>query len=379
MRRDQNGGVSQGAAQAASAADGGATPRLALRVRRGDRLLGSWSLADEPVEIAVVDMLTGREVGTFVARGALSRVDEVPLESVQRMSDDDLTMPLPEQTEPTVEPSVTDDPRPGHAKAGAANLALGPRGGRAPGDDLTLPAIEASLVKEQTGLTSELQDETEELSLELDHSVVSSRGVTRPSEPPLIEPAKHRAAPSPASTPSAPRVSPALQPATGAPRRSSAPLPLAPMPAPRAAPAPVAPAPPPKAPPAPSPVAAPPPSPAPRVQKVEARPAEVWVRRRNEWRNAGSLVPGQRVPMIGGWVRLDPDGRLVVCPGEAMAGSATLLDGRTVEIQSGQDAIRLPPGASVLLRSGEQGLYVRSEPVLEAPARPAPAPAQPRR
>ena len=123
----------------------------------------------------------------------------------------------------------------------------------------------------------------------------------------------------------------------------------------------------------------PPPSPAPRVQKVEARPAEVWVRRRNEWRNAGSLVPGQRVPMIGGWVRLDPDGRLVVCPGEAMAGSATLLDGRTVEIQSGQDAIRLPPGASVLLRSGEQGLYVRSEPVLEAPARPAPAPAQPRR
>lgn len=114
-------------------------------------------------------------------------------------------------------------------------------------------------------------------------------------------------------------------------------------------------------------------------EPVHIPPAEVWVRKAGEWRSAGELRPKQRVTTLGGWVRNSKEGRLIVCAGERMSGSATLPDGRTVEISSGQDALSLPPGASVLLGDGEHGLYVRSEhltysqehPIIETLARNA--------
>jgi hypothetical protein len=96
-----------------------------------------------------------------------------------------------------------------------------------------------------------------------------------------------------------------------------------------------------------------------------APPAEVWVRRDDEWRPAGQLQPGRQATVQGAVVRLRPDGALQVDCGPQLAGTATLLDGQTLDLPPGRGA-RLPPGASVILRSGDHGLYVRSEPLPEA-------------
>lgn len=92
-------------------------------------------------------------------------------------------------------------------------------------------------------------------------------------------------------------------------------------------------------------------------------PAEVWTQKRGEWRNLGPLIPGQRVSTMGGWVRLSPDGRLVVSSGQALSGTATLIDGRMIDIEAGREHIALPAGSSVMLAAGDRGLYVRSEPL----------------
>lgn len=92
-------------------------------------------------------------------------------------------------------------------------------------------------------------------------------------------------------------------------------------------------------------------------------PAEVWTQKRGEWRNLGPLIPGQRVSTLGGWVRLSPDGRLVVSSGQALSGTATLIDGRMIDIEAGREHLALPPGSSVMLAAGDRGLYVRSEPL----------------
>lgn len=90
-------------------------------------------------------------------------------------------------------------------------------------------------------------------------------------------------------------------------------------------------------------------------------PAEVWVRKRGEWEAAGHLLPGQRVRFLGAKVRLATDGRLVITSGSDLSGSATLIDGRVVDIPTGQTGVSVAPGSSVLLRSGARGIYVRSE------------------
>jgi hypothetical protein len=100
-------------------------------------------------------------------------------------------------------------------------------------------------------------------------------------------------------------------------------------------------------------------------------PAEVWIQNHGEWRSAGELHAKQRVTTLGGWIRNTKSGRLVVSPGPRLAGSATLPDGRTVEIAASSQAVSLPPGASVLLGDGHHGIYVRSEPMVPDP-RPAP-------
>jgi len=100
-------------------------------------------------------------------------------------------------------------------------------------------------------------------------------------------------------------------------------------------------------------------------------PAAVWIQTQGEWRAAGELHPKQRVTTLGGWIRNTKEGRLVVSPGPRLSGSATLPDGRTIDIESGSQALSLPPGASVLLGDGVHGVYVRSEP-MDTDPRPAP-------
>lgn len=248
-------------------------------------------MGEEPVEIAIVDMVTGRELGSLTARGAL--VFEIA--RPQRVEDDDFTMPLPEHTEPSpLEVASTDEvPRvvPRTAPPRVPNLA-------------TLREAEPDNEHTESSLTSELVETTHEVTLEPD--------LTGPGQP-------------------------------APPSRPEPPVRSSPRPVPPARPT------------------------------QEIKPAEVWVRRKNEWRSAGHLAPGQRVPLNGGWIRLGPDGRLAVCAGPTMTGSATLSDGRTVDIAAGTDVLRLPGGTSVILRQGDQGLYVRSEVVMPV-IRPATAP-----
>jgi hypothetical protein len=92
-----------------------------------------------------------------------------------------------------------------------------------------------------------------------------------------------------------------------------------------------------------------------------AAPAELWVRRGGEWTSNGALLPGQRVRAAGGTVALRADGALEVDPGPRLAGAGTLADGRMVEILPAAPPLVLAAGATVLLRAGDTGLYVRTD------------------
>jgi len=94
--------------------------------------------------------------------------------------------------------------------------------------------------------------------------------------------------------------------------------------------------------------------------KVEIPPAEVWLRKAREWHARGSLPAGSRLDAGGGWIGLDSQGRLVVCTGPRLTGTVTRLDGSSYELESGGESRLLSLGASVILRDGDQGVYVRS-------------------
>ncbi|MFH1470035.1 MAG: hypothetical protein ABIO70_36965 [Pseudomonadota bacterium] len=96
----------------------------------------------------------------------------------------------------------------------------------------------------------------------------------------------------------------------------------------------------------------------PSTERLEG--AEVWFRRGGEWTPRGALSLGQHVQAFGGMVRCDDSGGLVVLAGPRLHGSATLPSGELRQVQSGQQAVQLPPGTSVILWQGEQGIYVRS-------------------
>ena len=68
--------------------------RLVLKIRRGNQVIGSWSLGAQPLELVIEDSVTGQVLGRFTAEGA----DEVEWPSIgqTRPEGDDLTMPLPE-------------------------------------------------------------------------------------------------------------------------------------------------------------------------------------------------------------------------------------------------------------------------------------------
>ncbi len=96
----------------------------------------------------------------------------------------------------------------------------------------------------------------------------------------------------------------------------------------------------------------------PSTERLEG--AEVWFRRGGEWTPRGALNLGQHVQAFGGMVRCDDNGGLVVLAGPRLHGSATMPSGELRQIGSGQQAVHLPPGTSVILWQGEQGIYVRS-------------------
>lgn len=327
--------------------------KLVLRLRRGGRLLGSWTLGDQPLEFSLVDVATGQEIGSFAARGSADQgVDEVPMPGVARLDGDDFTVPLPEPTRsaPGLVESITTEER----KAVVPNLA-----GRGPGDDFTMPVPEHAQGRSAVSraVTPRMR------ALPLDRVPVAKA-------PPTLDPLEEHTADIPEVTlgdaltgevlsadvaRSAEKETEEIE--SREPERGGFdaqgfdPSYLARAlgnqhfdldPETREIPPPA------------------------EDDEPPVRPAEVWVRKRSEWRSAGRLVSGQRVRMLGGWMRLRADGRLVVYPGSRMAGSGTMVDGRHVEITPGQDAISLPAGASVLLCYKEHGLYVRSEPLAES-------------
>jgi len=80
--------------------------RLVLKIRRGNQVIGSWSLGDQPLEMVIEDAQTGQVLGRFTAEGS----DETTLHpiSATRSDGDDLTMPLPESA--PQKPPSPDDP-----------------------------------------------------------------------------------------------------------------------------------------------------------------------------------------------------------------------------------------------------------------------------
>lgn len=208
---------------------GGTTvSKIVLQVRRGDKLLGSWSLQGEPLSFSLTDEDTGRELAVFQAQAPRS-VDGSGIEeetlvrsSPPRILSDDFTMPAPEFTE---ERMTTE-----------SNPLL-----RSAGDDLTMP------------MPSLLTD-------------------TSPN--------------------------------------------------------------------------------------IDG--AEIWRRVKQSWQVVGRLPPGHQLTIFGGALSLHRDGAVVLQVGEEMSGSATLPDGQVVPIQPDSGQLKLPPGVSIMLRSGEDGLYIRS-------------------
>lgn len=325
--------------------------RLVLRIERNGRLLGSWSLGDEPLEMKMVDLATGAVVARFTASaealGMPGGLDEVP-HALPRLKDDDFTMPLPEPT------------RTGPGGPPTEEAPRGPRALRNLASSRSPPAE----VTSYDGLTSELVDvEPQEVTDDLDlDDLQDDGGSLSLDEVPvaLRRGAGGRGAGDRPTELTAAGLTGELRTATIDLPRPTVPyeaLPFddppsltRPSPLPRASSTDPEQTPRALVKPAPNRVAPPP-------------PAEVWAQKRGEWKSVGHLVPGQRVSTLGGWVRLAPDGRLVVSSGTSLAGTATLIDGRMMEIAAGQDFLALPPGSSVMLAVGDRGIYVRSEPL----------------
>ena len=344
--------------------------RLVLRVKRGGRMLGSWSLGDEPLELTVVDIATGEELGTFTAAGPSGEpdepdtrpsrertaetptdpIDEVPvMGAAQRVVGDDFTMPLPELTEAT-EPTA--DFMPDTAETEEQELAARVRKSR----PRPIPNL-ASLAGDGPR-HSDLPTQEVPLAPGLDDPALEEETLLREGPPLDGTPAvDHGAALSAAiaSTESGLEeielentgftqtaeleLDPDTQTGLESAERDLDEIDLEGL----------------EDEPAEEDVARP------TSLGEVVPPAEVWVRRQSEWRSGGHLRPGQRAIARGGWVRLRRDGRLVVRPGPSLSGSATLVDGKALDIAKDVPPMELPAGASVLLRAGEYGIYVRSE------------------
>ncbi|NOY24745.1 MAG: hypothetical protein GXP62_02635 [Oligoflexia bacterium] len=327
--------------------------RLVLRIERDGRLLGSWSLSDAPLQMKLVDVATGRVTACFTAsadRPQAGGVDEVPV-VLPRLGGDDFTMPLPEPSATgSAGPETEERSMPGRRRV--HNLAQASDGGGA-GDGLTAELVD--LRDDEPGLTRELQpfdeDDIGAPTAKREFTPADAAGERaeegnsylpvdeiplplRPTAGGVTTVRGHGAGISSAGLTAELRTATLTGGTTGSSGDDTPPALVRPV------------------------------SHADRT----VPPAEVWAQKRGEWRNVGTLVPGQRVRILGGFVRLSSDGRLVVSAGTNLSGTATLVDGRMVEIAVGQEYIALPAGSSVMLASGERGLYVRSEPLNIEPA-----------
>jgi hypothetical protein len=133
--------------------------KLILQIRRGGELLGSWPLSSLPLELGLVDVVTGAEVATFTAVAPPARGDsdeEATLirsaAGLVRQAGDDLTMPFPE---PTFEATPATEEASVAMRQLIAPLEMAPQEettagvdlltierARQPDDDFTMPAPE---------------------------------------------------------------------------------------------------------------------------------------------------------------------------------------------------------------------------------------------
>jgi hypothetical protein len=284
-----------------------ATGGILVEIRQGDRLVAALPLSADAIEVTLRDVRSGLPLGTLSARGpVLGRIDELPVPGLARAPLDDFTMPLPEKTDTTthIPPELTGDldaPEPETVEAPRPPRSTSIR---------RIPNLARAVTDEPTA------------------PVISSLAVPKVPLPGDNE--SSMTVPRPSTTGLAPRLreetlSAHLMPEVPSEETLSVHLEDLAGPVP---------------------------------------PAEVWARNASEWRSAGRLHPGQTATARRGWVRLEADGRLVVNPGPELAGTATLVDGSTIEIAKGGQRVRLPPGASVILRGPGHGLYVRTDPPL---------------
>lgn len=280
---------------------------ILVEIRQGGRLLAALPLGSDPIEVTLRDIQSGLPLGTLSARGPQVGVnDETPVPRLARVPDDDFTMPLPESTDtfsraPTEEATGDLD-----GDAPDTETAEVPRSARS--RDRRVPNLAQNI---WTDASDEATSPAIAPTLLPDPDDESSLTIPRPTA---------IAATGPEETLSAHLID-----AVAA--EESVSLHLEPVPV-----------------------------------RTTVPPAEVWTRNASEWRSAGRLVPGGRATARRGWVSLELDGRLIVSPGPELAGTATLVDGSTIEIRKGGQRVRLPAGSSVILRGTGHGLYVRADP-----------------
>jgi len=282
-----------------------------VEIRQGGRLIAALPLGSDAIEVTLRDVRSGLPLGTLSARGpVLGRIDEQPVPRLTRATaDDDFTMPLPERTD-TV--STTVDEPTGDLDAAEPETETA----EAPRPPATVGRRVPNLARNRW--TTDTDEETspaiapvrvlqadDESSLTVPRPTAIATAGGRIKEHTLSE---HLEA-----IPKEETLSAHLEPA-----------------------------------------------------QPTVPPAEVWTRNASEWRSAGRLLPGQRAKARRGWVKLENSGHLVVNAGPDLAGTATMVDGTTVEITKGHKRIRLPAGSSVILRGHGHGLYVRADPPLPA-------------
>jgi hypothetical protein len=330
---------------------------MVLEVHRDGRLLGRWSLDEGPVEMRLSER-GGRTVASFTARAGEPPAPEQPEEPPEDLSEDTL-----------LEDTLPDDPQPPAASPSEPVLPSGvldeaplPSLEREVGDDLTMPLPEVTESEPSTSLPEPETDEAPPRSRARPGVPNLAKLGARPAKSP--RPAGRTKAPVQRRR-SAPKMQPVLSPALDElgpvdeetfhddqfdldglledEREVSRTAPSGLTQALESQPEPTV--------------------GGDLVPEIVARPAEVWIRSSNSWRSAGQLLPGRKATSRGGWVQLEDGGGLLVSCGPELAGTATLMDGQSFDLDGTHGERRLPPGASVILRAGAYGLYVRSEPL----------------
>lgn len=280
---------------------------ILVEIRQGGRLVAALPLGDDTIEVTLRDVRSGLPLGSLTARGpVLGRIDEQPLPSIARAPSDDFTMPLPETTHtasrsPAEPTGDLDHDEPETETAEAPH----------PASRRRVPNLAGNLWSGATDEPTSPAMVPRHVSLADEESSLT---IPRPTAlSPEPQPGEHTVSRHLESLDDEGTLSSLLEEVhTGA----------------------------------------------------TVPPAEVWTRNASEWRSAGRLKPGQLAKARRGWVRLETDGRLVVSPGPELAGTATMVDGTTIEIQKGSQRVRLPAGSSIILRGPGHGLYVRADPPL---------------